>query len=140
MKSKKDISDLIKANVYKLEERPSKKAWEQLESRLDQHARRRSFSFRQIISIAASIVGIAGITALITLSFQRGENDIAAEGVNAVEPFLIEAVENINEEEKGFYKVVEFQKKYQDRLSNPDFQEGKRKKITVANSSSATAN
>jgi len=108
VKSNKDISDLIRENAHKLEQRPSKNAWERLENKLDQKEIKPRFSIRRILSIAAAVVGLVGFGAIISFSF--------------LQPTA---------KEKGFYEVVEFQHKYQARLSKPII-EGPGKKITLS--------
>ncbi len=133
MKSNKDISDLIRENAYKLEQRPSKNAWDRLENRLNEKPAKPRFSIRRILSIAAAVVGLVGFGAMISFSFLQQEPSMATANydVETIEEFKVEEMKMLTDEEKGFYEVVEFQHKYQDRLSKPII-EGPRKKMTLA--------
>lgn len=130
MNTKKDISKLIKDNAHKLEERPSKQAWERLEQRLDQQPVRRRFTLHTLTRIAAAMIGLVAAVSLIGYLSTTQDTKLAA-NTPPDEPFMVEALEVSSDEERGFYKVVEFQKKYQDRLSNPII-EGSGKKLAPA--------
>ncbi len=133
MKSKKDITELIKENAHKLEERPSKDAWARLENRLDQHTGKRTSSIRRLFSMAASAVGLIGLGFVISFMLQNKEPHMAT--TNSAEMpapnFIVEELEAPIDEEQGFYKVVEFQKTYKNRLSKP-IVEGSGKKLSVS--------
>ena len=133
MKPKKDISELIRENAYKLEERPSGNAWERLENRLDNQKPKRNFSSRRIWSVAAAVVGLVGFVSVISFMFQKlGSPEMAMnEAIELTPGFVVEELAVSVDNEQGFYKIVEFQKKHQDRLSNP-VPEGSRKKLSVA--------
>lgn len=133
MKPKKDLSDLILDNAHKLEQTPSSNAWERLENRLDQKQNKPRFSSRNILSIAAATIGLLAVVSLISYMFQKSESSLVETTFNAVPEFIVQELEVPDELSQGFYKVVEFQQKYQDRLSNP-VPEGSRKKLSVAKS------
>lgn len=133
MKPKKDISELIRESAHKLDQRPSKKAWKRLENRLDEApGEKRRFSIRSLFSIAATMVGLVGLASVISFMFQQQDNVSAVNDVAPADHFFVEKLETVSDEEQGFYRVVEFQNRYQDRLSNPSFKEGKRKNFAVA--------
>lgn len=133
MNSNKDIFDSIRENAHQLEERPSKKAWERLEQRLDERTTKRPFSSKRLLSIAATVVGLLGVVAVISFNFQKQNAPVAAQDIptTTIEEFVVEELEVLSEEERGFYKVVEFQKTYQNRLSKPII-EGSGKRLAVS--------
>lgn len=137
MNTNKDISDLIKDNAHKLAQKPSKDAWARLEQRLDQDAAKPKFSIRRILSIAAAIASLLVVGAFIGFSLQQQQEPLADLSTVNTNHFIVEELE-VEEAEKGFYKVVEFQKTYQDRLANP-IVEGTGKKLSVAKFVEATA-
>jgi cytoskeletal protein RodZ len=133
LKSKKDISALIQENAHKLEDRPSKDAWKRLENRLDEHKSKRRFSIYRIISLAAAVIGIVGFVSVISFTFQKQDTNVSANEPSATPQFKVVALE-VPKAELGFYKVVEFQNTYKNRLSKPII-EGSGKKLSVAKSS-----
>jgi len=139
VKSNKDISDLIRENAHKLEGRPSKQAWERLENRLDSKNKAKTFSIRRYWSIAASVIGLVCILSAISFIFRNNTANQDMAMKTSFEPeasFVVEEMD-ITEEEQGFHEVVQYQRKYQDRLSNPII-EGPGKKLEVANIKKST--
>jgi len=132
VKSNKDVSNLIKESAYKLEQKPSKDAWSRLEQRLDQQeqASKSRFSIRSIFSIAATVAGLLVVISVASFFLQKQNAPLADSSNMAKAAFVVEELE-VEETERGFYEVVEFQKTYHDRLSNP-IAEGPGKKLAVA--------
>jgi hypothetical protein len=131
LKSKKDISDQIRENAHKLEERPSRDAWERLENRLAEHRAKRRFSLYKWVASAAAVIGIIGFVSAISFMFRNENSTFSANEEFAVQAFKVEELE-VPDAEQGFYKVVEFQNTYKNRLSNPII-EGSGKRLSVAN-------
>ncbi len=133
--SKKDITTVFKSASESLEQQPSANAWDRLEAKLDQEQEAKRFTLGRWLSIAASIAVLLFAGGYFYNSLSQDsmmQNDLA---INVNKDFAVEQVSataNTSEQEKGFYRVVEFQHKYQDRLSNPSFQEGARKQLAVS--------
>ncbi len=131
MKQPKDIFDLFRDNQHKLEERPSPRTWDRLERRLDQHRQRPRRQFPRLFSLVAAVVGLVAMITVISFMFRSvSSGDMAA----ADAPTAIFVVEDLNtspENERGFYDIVEFQNKYNDRLANP-IREGQPRKRLMA--------
>jgi hypothetical protein len=133
--SKKDIASLFQSAEKSLEQQPSAKAWERLESRLDEEQAAQRFSIRRWLTVAASVAVLLVAGGYFYNSLADGSNTRESTVAKVNQDFSVELVSengSTSENEKGFYRVVEFQRKYQDRLSNPSFQEGARKRLAVS--------
>lgn len=129
---KRDISESIKNNAHKLEQKPAPDLWNRLEQRLDtEQPKTKRFSFFKL-GIAASVIGLIGVVAAISFMFKTSLNDKAL-AANHTVSFKVENIDEqaLDDAEEGFYKVVAFQKSYRNRLSNPII-EGTGKKLSVA--------
>lgn len=130
MKQEKDIFDLFRENEHKLDQAPPRRAWNRLEQKLDAHRNRRQkrWQFPRFLSIAAAVVGLVALLSLISFLFQTNKSMDTA---SAMPEFIVEDLLASNDDlEPGFYKIVEFQHKYNDRLANP-IKEGSRKKKLI---------
>lgn len=133
--SKKDITSLFQSAEKSLEQQPSANAWERLEARLEEEQAEQRFSLRRWLSVAASVAVLLFAGGYFYSSFNGSGANNEATVAMVNQDFEVEPVSEVastSEQEKGFYRVVEFQRKYQDRLSNPSFQEGARKRLAVS--------
>lgn len=139
MKDKKDISDLIRDNQHKLEERPSARTWERLESKLDnQRSRGNTFLYRQI-AMAAAVVALVAVISLITVLSDKQSSQFAnAKEANPIENWIVQDLETVyTDASTNVRLVVEFQKELKERYANP-IQEGTQAKKLLASNKTFT--
>ncbi len=130
MKPKKDIFDLFKANQHKLNESPSRQAWERLESRLDQHKDRNRVSIYRILSMAAAVIVLVAFVSVISFVFTpKAENAMAVETVS--ESFTTEELKVLTVSTESINQLAAYQRKYNNHPASP-IQEGKANKKLIA--------
>jgi hypothetical protein len=139
MKDKKDISDLIRDNKHKLEERPSTRTWERLEGKLDnRRSRGNTFLYRQIAMAAAVIALVAVISLITVLSDQQNAQFAKADEAFPVENWIVQDLETVyTDATTNLQLVVEFQKQLKERYANP-IQEGTQAKKLLASNKTFT--
>jgi len=139
MKNKKDISDLIRDNEHKLEERPSARTWERLEGKLDnRRSRGNTFLYRQI-AMAAAVVALVAVISLITVLSDKQSSQFAKADVsNSIEDWIVQDLETVyTDANTNVRLVIEFQKELKARYANP-IQEGDQTKKLVASNKTFT--
>ncbi|GJM36479.1 MAG: hypothetical protein DHS20C18_54800 [Saprospiraceae bacterium] len=130
MKSQKDPFEVFKNNQHKLSEKPSAQAWRRLERRLDAHQNHRKYSwFSQMGMVAAVLLLVALITIISTLTEQKKVLQTASQ--EAFPAQMEELSTSVDQQE--MLKVVEFSRRYQERLTKPSVNEGKQGKKLVPN-------
>lgn len=137
MKSKKDISDLIRDNQHKLDERPNPRAWQKLEEKLDQHEGKgkkptRILLYRRL-AFAAAIAALVAVISI--LNTQSSFDDMAKMEANiSPQDQFSQGLEPIySKENNDVRQVIEFQRKLKERYANP-IQEGMQtKKLKASN-------
>lgn len=142
MKRKKDISDLIRDNQHKLNERPNPRAWRKLESRLDnQHTKKQFFLYRQVAMAAAVVAMVAVISLLAILTNQNSEMFANAEKkADTAESFIAQDLETIyTDANENAHRVMEFQRKLKDRYANPISEGTKTKRLLASNNKITTS-
>lgn len=134
MKRKKDISDLIRDNQHKLNERPNPRAWRKLESKLDnQHTKKQFFLYRQLAMAAAVVAMVAVISLLAIMTNQNSEMFANAEK-KSTEGFIAQDLETIyTDANENAHQVMEFQRKLKDRYANPISEGTKTKRLLASN-------
>ncbi len=139
MKNKKDISNLIRDNQHKLEERPSERTWKRLESKLDnRRSKGHTFLYRQIAMAAAVIALVAVISLITVLSDQQSSKFAKADDTTSTENWLIQDLETVySDASTNIRMVVEFQKQLKDQYTNP-IQEGTQAKKLLASNKTFT--
>lgn len=116
MKEQKDIFDLIRENEHKLEERPSKRAWQRLERRLEVQHKPQGFTlYRQLGMVAAMLVFVLVCSILLFLPAQIETPQLALNDVEAV-PLADLVYKDVDQEA---LKVVEFTRHLPYRSSRP---------------------
>ena len=116
MKEQKDIFDLIRENEYKLEEQPSKRAWQRLERRLEvQHKPQGLTLYRQLGMVAAMLVFVLVCSVLLFIPKQTEPLQLALNEVEAV-PLADLVYKDVDQEA---LKVVEFTRHLPYRSSRP---------------------
>ncbi|MFK7773082.1 MAG: hypothetical protein AB8F94_13125 [Saprospiraceae bacterium] len=139
MKDKKDISDLIRDNQHKLEERPSERTWDRLESKLDnRRSKGHSFLYRQI-AMAAAVVALVAVISLITVLSDQQDSQFAKVNESPlVENWIVQDLETVYTDASANVRlVVEFQKELKERYANP-IQEGTHSKKLLASNKTFT--
>jgi hypothetical protein len=139
MKDKKDISDLIRDNEHKLEERPSTRTWERLEGKLDnRRSRGNTFLYRQI-AMAAAVIALVAVISLITVLSDKQNSQFAKAAVsNSIEDWIVQDLETVyTDANTNVRLVIEFQKELKARYANP-IQEGDQTKKLVASNKTFT--
>ena len=139
MKDKKDISDLIRDNQHKLEERPSARTWDRLESKLDnQRSKGHTFLYRKI-AMAAAVVAMVAVISLITVLSDKQDSQFAkADKSKPIENWIVQDLETVyTDASTNVRLVVEFQKELKERYANP-IQEGTQSKKLVASNKTFT--
>ena len=120
MKDKKDISDLISSNQHKLEERPSERTWERLESKLDnRRSKGNSFLYRQIAMVAAVIALVAVISLITVVSDKQSSQMAKVDSLTQVENWVMQDLETVyTDANTNIRLVVELQKQLKDFLND----------------------
>ncbi len=128
---KTDLEKLYRANQHKFSERPSKDAWTRLEHRLDDHYGRRhnrrmnsQYPLAMVAALLILVVMIGSITIL--LNKQQGS-------IFNSQSASIEFEEMPYEEVPSVQEVIEFTKRYQERLAKPIEEGDDGKKIRISN-------
>ena len=135
MKNKKDISDLIRDNEHKLEERPSARTWERLEGKLDnRRSRGNTFLYRQI-AMAAAVVALVAVISLITVLSDKQNSQFAKADVsNSIEDWIVQDLETVyTDANTNVRLVIEFQKELKARYANPIEEGAQEKKLVASN-------
>ncbi len=130
MKPKKDISDLFRDNQHKLNESPSRQAWERLESRLDNHKDRNRTSIYRILSMAAAVVVLVVFASVITFVLNTNEKPMAL-NESMSDSFKIEELKVLTTSNENHNQIAVYKRKYNNHLSNP-IMEGKANKKLIA--------
>ena len=135
MKDKKDISDLIRDNEHKLEERPSARTWDRLESKLDnKRSKGHTFLYRQI-AMAAAVVALVAVISLITVLSDKQDSQFAKVNQStSIEDWIVQDLETVYTDASSNVKlVVEFQKELKERYANPIEEGNQAKKLLASN-------
>jgi hypothetical protein len=66
MENKDNLYELFRSNEHKLHEHPSSDVWRRLETRLEEHRRRRRYSVLRPLAMAAALTLLVGLIALFT--------------------------------------------------------------------------
>lgn len=129
MEPKKDIFDLFKENEYKLAEQPAPLVWRRLERKLDSSKKRSAPALnRQLhgqMGIAAAILLLFTVVTIMVLVLPDKKQAPLAQGSNMVFEEL-----SASEDDQVLLKVVEFTRKHESRLANPQL-EGDEQKIIL---------
>ncbi|MDB4768587.1 hypothetical protein OAG16_00805 [Saprospiraceae bacterium] len=139
MKDQKDISELIRNNLHKLEKRPSERTWERLESRLDnRRSHGNTFLYRQI-AMAAAVVALVAVISLITVLFDKQESQFAKiNESSSVKNWIIQDLETVYTDARtNISPTADFQKELKKRYANP-IQEGPQAKKLLASNNTLT--
>ena len=139
MKHKKDISDLIRENQHKLNERPSPRAWRRLESKLDNQRSRHQTSVYKQFAMVAAVIALVAVASLITLTIGNQPNEVMAHAKTPSSSFAtpVQELETIyTDANEDLHKVVEFQrslKRIYASNPNPITEGTQRNKVVAAN-------
>ena len=120
MSNKKDMFDLFRESEQQLTERPSSKAWQRLEARLDenkkkQNEQKKSVLYRRLLAVAA--VAILLVTAGLAVLLQQKSNPNLT--ASAEMPSILEDLSFYKNNDNEPLKVVEFTRKHVSQLANP---------------------
>ena len=119
MKPEKDIFDLFRENEHKLSQRPSSRAWERLESRMDARKSRHQVSSYRTIAWAACIVALLSVTLVMSTYIKSNTADSLA----MAEPMILEDISQYSVDSNTALKAVEYSQNY-DKLNNSAIIEG----------------
>lgn len=127
MKPKKDISQILKDNQHKLNERPSPQAWRKLERRLDGRRNRGRATVYRHTSMAAGILALVALISLIAVLVDQNSspNYLA---INQSGPVQLEELTYTDVDMEAL-KVVEFTNQITNRGAN--ITEGNRNQFLV---------
>lgn len=130
MKSSKDLFDIFRDNQHKLNERPGSQTWRRLEKRLDKRRKPYAHSLIRVMAMAAAVLLLLGVFSVLPVFEDRSSADsVAFDTAPAVTEDLIITPEAKVE---PFIKVVEYSRKYQDRMSQPIEEGSTDKKLIVS--------
>ena len=138
MKRKKDISDLIRDNQHKLNERPSPRTWQRLESKLDnQRSRHRTSIYKQFAMVAA-VIALVAVASLIsiTVNTQQTASKMAKADYSPMSLPVQELETVYTDANEDLQQVVEFQrslKRIYASNPNPIAEGSQNKKVIVTN-------
>ena len=140
MKRNKDISDLIRENQHKLNERPSPRNWQRLESKLDNQRNQHRTSVYKQFAMVAAVVALVAVASLISITVndhQSANKTIMAEGDFAPMSQPVHELETVySDANEDLHKVVEFQrslKRIYASNPNPIAEGNQNKKVVAAN-------
>jgi len=121
MKPEKDIFDLFRENEHKLTQKPSPRAWERLESRMDARKSRHQVSSYRTIAWAACIVALLSVTLVMSTYIKSNTADSLA----MVEPMpmILEDISQYNGNSNTALKAIEYSQNY-DKLNSRAIIEG----------------
>ena len=141
MKSNKDISDLIRDNQHKLEERPNPRAWKKLEERLDQQEKKekkpkRILLYRRL-AMAAAVVAMVAVISLLNMQSNSSDMAKAEANISTQDQFAQNLEPVYSKENNNVRQVIEFRRKLKDRYTNP-IQEGTQTKKLLASNNTNT--
>lgn len=124
MNRERDIFDFFRDNQHQFNERPSPRAWRRLERRLEAHQRRGRRSLYRSLGMVAGVLAIVALIVLLSvLVDQRRAGSLTGA------PQQLEDL-RLSERDATAYRVVEFTRSYQDRMSRP-IEEGNANKRLV---------
>lgn len=122
MKSKRDIEKLFRDNEHKLHERPSNRAWDRLERKLDGHASTstpqlgRQRPIYRIMGMAATLLFLVAMVALMTTLFRNQESALTA-SAETMTPPLMEELKHYDDQ-KGVYTIAVSYQRYLNQKPN----------------------
>ncbi len=129
MEPKKDIFDLFKENEHKLAEQPAPRVWRRLERKLDNSKKRSSPALTRPLpgqmGVAAAILLLFTVVTIMVLVLPNKKQAPIAQTGNMVFEEL-----SASEDDQALLKVVEFTRKHESRLANPQL-EGEEQKIIL---------
>ena len=133
MEPKKDIFDLFKENEHKLAEQPAPLVWRRLERKLDSSKKRSAPTLnRQLhgqMGIAAGILLLFTVVTIMVLLLPDKRQAPIAQSSDMVFEEL-----SASEDDQALLKVVEFTRKHESRLANPQLEGDEQKIILPAHS------
>ncbi len=113
MKEKDKIFELFQRNSHKLSERPSSRAWDRLETRLDRHQMKRNNRTRNYLGMVAAILLLVVCVSVLGIMSQNQQDMDTAMAENASEGMVVLTDFTIEGEDVSKYeRIVEFQRKY----------------------------
>ncbi len=127
MENKDRIEGLFQRNAYKLERKPSNRAWSRLESRLDRDAHRPRFRIVRGFGLVAASLALALMAYTVVFVGQSHSNKSSKWAMNnlGVVPTEIEILssEADSDYSNNMYAIVEYSRSYSPKAIN--FNEGK---------------
>lgn len=131
MKQSKDIFDLFRENKHKLDEAPNPQVWRRLEKRLDTRRATRGGSIYRIMAMAAGVLLLIGVFSLLpALDQSTAQSDAVA--MDAPPSEMEDLVIDPAHTDPNIIKVVEFSRKYQDRMTQPIEEGSTSKKLVLS--------
>ena len=123
MNRQRDIFDFFRDNQHQFDERPSPRAWRRLERRLEAHQRRGRRSLYRSLSMVAGVLAIVALIVLLSVLVDQRP----ADRLTGTPPQLEDL--HLPESDATAYRVVEFTRSYQDRMSRPIEEGGADKRL-----------
>ncbi len=111
MSNNDKIYDLFKRNEHKLSKKPSRRAWERLEDRLDRHEHSISSNngWARYASMVASLLLLVTIAVVLTMKTQDNTPQFASNDI------ILEDLPTAPTSSQQFHKIVEYQNEYKNR-------------------------
>lgn len=124
MENRDRIEELFRENAFKLERKPSSRAWSRLESKLDKRAARPKFTIYRGFGLMAASLALALMAYTVVFVGQKKESAKWAMNNLGVVPTEIEILssESDSDYSNNMYAIVEYSKSYSPRAIN--FNEG----------------
>ncbi len=121
MEEKDKIYELFRRNEHKLSRKPSQRAWERLDSRLDRHQQNRhrggtNSGWLKYSGMVAAVLIMVFTASVLTINTQMGEK---AQFASADEEMMAGELQDLPSmgEKSSFLKIVQYQKEYQNHFA-----------------------
>lgn len=125
MNRQKNLFDLFRDSQHDLDERPGLQSWRRLERRLDAHQQRGRVSLYRSLGMVAGVLVLVAMIILLSLVIDQQREFLTGT------PQQLEELPS-SDSDATAYKIVEFTRTYQDRMSNPIEEGNATKKLVPA--------
>lgn len=110
------IYELFRQNEHKLDEKPSRRAWERLDARLDRHeAKRIQPSWYKYGGMVAAVLILVCTATLLTLNNQSSNQQMAMKDMDMISTPLLDLKNDGNS--NNYKRIVAYQNEYKNRAS-----------------------
>lgn len=113
MNRQRDIFDFFRDHQHQFDESPSPRAWRRLERRLDAHQRRGRLSLYRSLGMVAGVLALVALIVLLSVLVDHNRKEMLTGTPQQLEDLPLP------DSDATAYRVVEYTRSYQDRMSRP---------------------